>query len=122
VVGIDARAGKVVVRGWVDQSEIMAVDLALRMKNLGVQRVIYTDVTRDGMLRGVNVEETENLCRHTGMRVIASGGVSGMEDIRRLWERRAWGIEGVILGRVLYERKLDLARAQEQVSSWYQET
>ncbi len=118
VVGIDARNGKAALRGWVDQTALTAVELALRMKNLGVQRVIYTDVARDGMLRGVNVDETEHLSRRTGMRVIASGGVSGIEDIRSLWERRAGGIEGVILGRALYDRKLDLAGARAQVRSW----
>jgi phosphoribosylformimino-5-aminoimidazole carboxamide ribotide isomerase len=118
VVGIDAREGKVALRGWVDQTALTGVDLALRMKDLGVQRVIYTDVARDGMLRGVNFEETENLCRQAGIRVIASGGVSGVEDVRRLWERRACGIEGVILGRALYDRKLDFAGLRVQMRSW----
>jgi phosphoribosylformimino-5-aminoimidazole carboxamide ribotide isomerase len=88
------------------------------MKDLGVQRVIYTDVARDGMLKGVNVEETENLCVQTGMRVIASGGVSGVEDVRKLWEQRARGIEGVILGRALYDRKLDFAGLLSRMRSW----
>jgi len=118
VAGIDARNGKVSLRGWVAQTALAAAELALRMKNLSVPRVIYTDVARDGMLRGVNVEETESLARQTGMRVIASGGVSGMDDIRMLWERRGCGIEGVILGRALYERKLDYAGALARVRSW----
>ena len=118
VVGIDARKGKVALRGWVDQTVLTAVGLALRMKDLGVRRLIYTDVARDGMLRGVNFEETENLCRQTGIRVIASGGVSGIEDVRRLWERRACGIEGVILGRALYDRKLDFADLRLRIRSW----
>ena len=118
VVGIDARKGKVAVRGWVDQTSLTAVELALRMKDLGVERVIYTDVARDGMLRGVNYPETENLCRETGIKVIASGGVTTIEDIRALWERRGCGIEGVILGRALYDGKLDFARVQDQVLSW----
>jgi phosphoribosylformimino-5-aminoimidazole carboxamide ribotide isomerase len=118
VVGIDARKGKVALRGWVDQTALTAVELARRMKDLGVQRIIYTDVARDGMLRGVNSEETEDLCRQTGIRVIASGGVSGIEDVRRLWERRACGIEGVILGRALYDRKLDFADLRFQMHSW----
>jgi phosphoribosylformimino-5-aminoimidazole carboxamide ribotide isomerase len=103
VVGIDARKGKVALRGWVDQTALTAVELALRMKDLGVERVVYTDVARDGMLSGVNYRETENLCHETGIRVIASGGVSRIEDIRALWELRACGIEGVILGRALYD-------------------
>ncbi len=118
VIGIDARNGKVALRGWIDQTELPAVQLALRVKDLGVRRVIYTDVARDGMLCGVNVDETENLCRQTGMQVIASGGVSGVEDVRRLWERRHSGIEGVILGRALYERKLDFAEVLSQMRAW----
>jgi phosphoribosylformimino-5-aminoimidazole carboxamide ribotide isomerase len=118
VVGIDARGGKVALRGWVDQTTTTAVELARRMKDLGVERIIYTDVARDGMLRGVNYEETETLCREAGMRVIASGGVSSIEDVRALWERRACGIDGVILGRALYDRKLDFADLRAQVLSW----
>jgi phosphoribosylformimino-5-aminoimidazole carboxamide ribotide isomerase len=118
VVGIDARKGNVALRGWVDQTKLTAVELALRMKDLGVERVIYTDVARDGMLRGVNYLETEKLCRDTGLRVIASGGVSNAEDVRALWERRISGIEGVILGRALYDGKLDFSDLRAQVLSW----
>jgi phosphoribosylformimino-5-aminoimidazole carboxamide ribotide isomerase len=118
VVGIDAREGKVALRGWVEQTVLTAVEVALRMKNLGVERVIYTDVARDGMLRGVNYRETENLCREAGLRVIASGGVSDIADVRALWERRACGIEGVILGRALYDGKLDFAALRARVLSW----
>ena len=118
VVGIDARDGKVALRGWVDQTTLTAVELALRMKGLGLQRVIYTDVARDGMLRGVNYQETEDLCRRTGIRVIASGGVSGIEDVRKLWERRECGIEGVILGRALYDGKLDFTGLRAQIRAW----
>ncbi len=118
VVGIDARRGNVALRGWTDVTALTAVELALRMKSLGVRRVIYTDVARDGMLRGVNIEETENLCLQSGMRVIASGGVSGIEDVRELWERRACGIEGVILGRALYDGKLDFGDLRKKMLSW----
>jgi phosphoribosylformimino-5-aminoimidazole carboxamide ribotide isomerase len=118
VVGIDARQGNVVLRGWVEKTVIRAVDLARRMKDAGVPRIIYTDVARDGMLRGVNFDETENLCRKGGIRVIASGGVSSVEDVRTLWERRACGIEGVILGRALYDRKIDFADLRKQMLSW----
>jgi phosphoribosylformimino-5-aminoimidazole carboxamide ribotide isomerase len=120
VVGIDARMGQVALRGWVEQTALTAAELALRMKQLGVQRVIYTDVARDGMLRGVNYQETETLCRETGMKIIASGGVSGIEDIRVLWDRRACGIEGVILGRALYDKKIDFADVRVQMLSWDQ--
>jgi phosphoribosylformimino-5-aminoimidazole carboxamide ribotide isomerase len=118
VVGIDARKGMVALRGWIDQTNVRAAELALRMKNLGVRRVIYTDVARDGMLRGVNYQETENLCRETGMRVIASGGVSEISDVRALWERRACGIEGVIIGRALYDGKIDFRNLRSQMLTW----
>ena len=106
-VGIDARQGKVALRGWVEQTSVAALDLARRMKQLGVERIIYTDVSRDGMLQGANLEETEKLAQEAGIRVIASGGVSGIDDVLELWKRRASGIEGVILGRSLYEKKID---------------
>jgi phosphoribosylformimino-5-aminoimidazole carboxamide ribotide isomerase len=118
VVGIDARQGNVVLRGWIEKTVVPAIDLSRRMKNAGVRRVIYTDVARDGMLSGVNVDETEKLSLAAGIRVIASGGVSGMADIRTLWERRASGIEGVILGRALYDRKIDFADLRKQMLSW----
>jgi phosphoribosylformimino-5-aminoimidazole carboxamide ribotide isomerase len=88
------------------------------MKNLGIERVIYTDVSRDGMLRGVNFEETARLACEAGIHVIASGGVSGEKDVRALWEHRATGVEGTILGRALYEKKIDLRSLQAQVSTW----
>jgi len=118
VVGIDARDGKVALRGWVEQTVVTGVELAVRMKNLGVERIIYTDVSRDGMLRGVNVRETEALCREAEIRVIASGGVSTVEDVRAIWDRRDCGIEGVILGRALYDRKVDYADLRAQMNSW----
>jgi phosphoribosylformimino-5-aminoimidazole carboxamide ribotide isomerase len=118
VVGIDARQGKVALRGWVDQTVLTGVELAARMKNLGVERVIYTDVARDGMLRGVNVDETEKLCRETGMKIIASGGVSSANDVRAIWEKRAIGIEGVILGRALYDKKIDFFELNNQMLTW----
>jgi phosphoribosylformimino-5-aminoimidazole carboxamide ribotide isomerase len=118
IAGIDARNGNVALRGWVDVTSITAVDLALRMKALGVERIIYTDVARDGMLTGVNFAETENLCVQTGMKVIASGGVASVDDVRKLWEIHACGIEGVILGRALYDRKIDFAELRSKMSDW----
>ncbi len=118
VVGIDARGGKVALRGWVDQTVLTGVELAQRMKNLGVERVIYTDVARDGMLRGVNVDETEKLCRQAGLRVIASGGVSSAHDVQAIWEKRTCGIEGVILGRALYDKKIDFTELKTQLLTW----
>jgi phosphoribosylformimino-5-aminoimidazole carboxamide ribotide isomerase len=118
VVGIDARGGKVASKGWVEQSSTEAVELARSVKRLGVNRVIYTDVNRDGMLSGVNVEETAALARGAGVSVIASGGVAAASDLRRLWERRGDGIEGVILGRALYENRLDFRDAAAQLEAW----
>lgn len=118
VVGIDARKGKVALRGWVDQTSLTAAAVALRMRDLGVDRIIYTDVARDGMLQGVNYLETERLGRETGMKIIASGGVTSVEDIRALWDRRACGIEGVILGRALYDGKIDFGKVRAEVLSW----
>jgi phosphoribosylformimino-5-aminoimidazole carboxamide ribotide isomerase len=118
VVGIDARDGNVALRGWVEQTVVTGVELAVRMKNLGVERIIYTDVSRDGMLRGVNLRETETLCREAEIKVIASGGVSSVEDVRALWERSDCGIEGVILGRALYDHKIDFADLRAQMLAW----
>ena len=118
LVAIDARQGKVALRGWVDQTAVAAVEVARSMKDLGVERIIYTDVARDGMLSGVNVEETANLALAAGLRVIASGGVSSIEDVRWLWDQRRAGVEGVILGRALYERRLDFRSLSARVGSW----
>jgi phosphoribosylformimino-5-aminoimidazole carboxamide ribotide isomerase len=113
VVGIDARQGRVAVRGWTEGTSIAARDLAARVRAAGVERVVYTDVARDGMMTGPNVDETEALARETGVRVLASGGVAALDDVRKLWERRASGIEGVVIGRALYERRLEFREAAE---------
>ncbi len=118
VIGIDARAGFVAVRGWVDQSPVSATRLAVEMKSLGVERLIYTDVSRDGMLSGANIDETEQLARAAGIPVIASGGISCPEDVRALWEKRGSGIEGVVLGRALYEGKVDFRDLAARAASW----
>jgi len=118
VVAIDARQGRVALRGWVNQSAVTAVDLATRVRDAGIGRIIYTDVSRDGLMRGVNVPETEAIARASGLKVIASGGAAALEDIHLLWERRRSGIEGIILGRALYERKLDLAASRSVLESW----
>jgi phosphoribosylformimino-5-aminoimidazole carboxamide ribotide isomerase len=117
-VAIDAREGIVALRGWVDQSGVSALELAERVRLIGVERVIYTDVSRDGTFRGVNVEETETLARRSGLKVIASGGATTSEDIYELWRRRQAGIEGVVLGRALYEKRLDFRRVKSQLALW----
>ncbi len=109
VVGIDARDGRVATHGWVETSQTTAVALGRAMQARGVQRVVYTDIARDGMLTGVNVEGTARLARATGLRVIASGGVASLEDLKRLAAQD--GIEGVIIGRALYTGALLLPDA-----------
>ena len=99
-VGIDAKNGLVATRGWVETSTLTAVDLALRMKDMGVTTIIYTDVSRDGMMQGPNVEATRRLIEQTGMDIIGSGGVSCLDDLRNL---RDAGCAGAILGRAMYE-------------------
>jgi len=110
-VGIDARGGQVAVQGWQDVSNVEAVELGLRVKGLGITRVVYTDIARDGMLSGLNVEGTAALARVTGLRVIASGGVGSREDLERLLPYTAEGIEGVIIGMALYQGRVSLPEA-----------
>ncbi len=108
VVSIDARDGMVALQGWTEASEVSVLDLAQRMSGLGVVRLLYTDIARDGMLTGPDVETNAQLVRETGMAVLASGGVASGEDIRRLLPA---GVEGVIVGRALYTGAISLPEA-----------
>lgn len=108
VAGIDAKDGKVAIEGWEKLSCLSALDLCKKMKDFGVQHIVYTDISRDGMLTGPNVPATKELTRETGLDIIASGGVSSMEDLRRLYEE---GIKGAIIGKALYEKRIDLLEA-----------
>lgn len=110
-VGLDARGGKVAVEGWAQASELQAIDLARRFEDVGVSTIVYTDIERDGMLAGINVEATAALAAAVSIPVIASGGLAGIDDIRRLLEVAAQGIEGAICGRALYDGRLDPAAA-----------
>lgn len=110
-VGIDARDGFVAVEGWAEVSSLPARELALRFRDAGVAAVIFTDVGRDGVLAGVNVEATADLARGLGIPVIASGGLASIDDVRRLKAREADGIAGVIIGRALYDGRVDPAEA-----------
>jgi phosphoribosylformimino-5-aminoimidazole carboxamide ribotide isomerase len=110
-VGIDARGGRVAVEGWAEESDLAAADLARRFEDAGVAAVIYTDIDRDGAMQGVNAEATAALARAVGMPVIASGGVSSLEDLVRLKTFEKDGIVGVISGRAIYDGRLDLAAA-----------
>lgn len=111
VVAVDARDGFVATQGWADVSDVSAVDLARRFEDAGVAALLFTDVGRDGLLKGCNVEATVALARAVSIPVIASGGVAGIEDIHALVPHVADGVEGVITGRALYDGRLDLAEA-----------
>ncbi|HXF59968.1 MAG TPA: HisA/HisF-related TIM barrel protein, partial [Caldilineaceae bacterium] len=110
-VGIDAREGKVAIHGWQETSQVDAVELGHRMHALGVRRVVYTDIGRDGMLSGVNYEATSRLGDVTGLQVIASGGVASLRDIQVLKAHEHYNIEGVIVGQALYTGNLSLPAA-----------
>lgn len=111
VVGIDARDGIAAVEGWGVAGGIGAEELAAKMAAVGVARIIYTDISRDGMLSGVNVAATRQLAKAAGIPVIASGGVSGAADIRAVKAAAADGVEGVIVGKAIYTGNLTLADA-----------
>jgi phosphoribosylformimino-5-aminoimidazole carboxamide ribotide isomerase len=110
-IGIDARDGKVATHGWQETSRIDAVDLGHQMHALGVQHVIFTDISRDGMLSGVNVEATSRFGDVTGLKVIASGGVASLADIEALKDHEHYNIEGVVVGQAIYTGNLDLRAA-----------
>jgi phosphoribosylformimino-5-aminoimidazole carboxamide ribotide isomerase len=103
VVGIDARAGKVAVRGWEKTSSIDAVELAQRVADIGVERIVYTDIERDGMMTGVNLDATREIAESSGLKVTASGGVSSLDDIYALKDLETFGVDSVIIGKALYE-------------------
>ena len=111
VVAVDARDGMVATEGWAEVSTVSIVDMARRFEDAGVASLLFTDVGRDGMLKGCNVDATLDLARATRLPVIASGGVKGLDDIRMLALHANDGIEGVITGRALFEGRLDLAAA-----------
>jgi phosphoribosylformimino-5-aminoimidazole carboxamide ribotide isomerase len=111
VVGIDARDGMVATHGWQETSALDALAVSQHMKALGVQRVVYTDIARDGTLTGVNLSATVALARASGLAVIASGGVASLNDIRALSGHQTDGVEGVIVGQALYTGAIDLREA-----------
>ena len=111
VVGIDARKGMVAVEGWARTSTVKALDLALRFEDAGVAAIVYTDIDRDGALGGVNIEATADLAFALTTPVIASGGAASLADLRALKEIEHTGVEGVIVGRALYDGRIDPASA-----------
>jgi phosphoribosylformimino-5-aminoimidazole carboxamide ribotide isomerase len=114
-VGLDARDGKVAVEGWAETSELSALDIARRFEDAGVSAIIYTDVARDGMLKGINWDATIALAEAIEIPVIASGGLASLDDIRMMTEPGAQKLEGAIAGRALYDGRLDPAAALQMI-------
>ncbi len=112
IVGIDAREGKVATDGWAETTEVPAIELAKKCEAYGVSAIIYTDIARDGMMQGVNIASTMALAESTSVPIIASGGMTNMQDVRNLWSISHLGILGAIAGRSLYEGTLNLSEAQ----------
>lgn len=110
-VAIDARDGRVATRGWQTLSDVPALDLARQVHDAGIERIIYTDISRDGTLTGVNAQACANLAQATGLRVIASGGVATLTDVERVKAMEATGVDGIIIGRALYTGQIDLRAA-----------
>ncbi len=117
IVGLDARDGRVATDGWAETSEANASELARRFEDAGVESIVFTDIGRDGMMGGVNVEATAALARSINIPVIASGGVSQLDDVRALCAEAGAGIAGAIVGRAIYEGTVDLAEAQALADS-----
>ncbi len=117
IVGLDARDGKVATDGWSKLTRHDVIDLARKFEGYGIEGIIYTDIGRDGMLTGVNIEATVRLAQAVGVPVYASGGVHGLEDIDKLLAVESEGIQGVILGRSLYEGTLDFVAALERTGA-----
>jgi phosphoribosylformimino-5-aminoimidazole carboxamide ribotide isomerase len=115
-VGIDAKAGRVAVEGWLDESETTAVEVARRFEGVGVAAIIYTDITRDGMLSGPNLEETAALARSVALPVIASGGMSSEEDVWRTASYADGVIAGAIVGTAVYTGAVDIGRVLEKLA------
>lgn len=113
IVGLDAKNGLVATDGWAEVSSIKATELAKQFESDGVSAVVYTDIDRDGMMQGVNIEATVQMAKASSLPIIASGGVTNIEDIKKLLQVCSAGICGAITGRAIYEGTLDLAAAQQ---------
>jgi len=114
-VGLDARDGKVATQGWAETSELTALELARRFEDAGVAAIIYTDIARDGLLKGLNLEATIALAEATSVPVVASGGLASIDDVKALLEPRAKKLQGAIAGRALYDGRLDAAEALRMI-------
>lgn len=111
VVGIDARDGKVALRGWQKTADITALDLAQKVADMGVERLVYTDISRDGMMTGINLEATREIAEVSGLKVTASGGVASLDDIYTVKELEEFGVDSLIIGKALYEGSFTLEDA-----------
>jgi phosphoribosylformimino-5-aminoimidazole carboxamide ribotide isomerase len=116
-VGLDARDGKVAVEGWAETSELSVLDIARRFEDVGVSAIVYTDIARDGMLQGLNLDATVALAEAIRIPIIASGGLASIEDIKELLSPRAGKLAGAIAGRALYDGRLDAAEALKLIRS-----
>ena len=110
ILGIDSRNRKVSIEGWKENTQIQDVEFALRWKNSGIKRVIFTDISRDGMLSGPNLAALREMAESTGLKIVASGGVSSLEDLEKLKKIEPYGVDQVISGKAIYERKIDLRK------------
>ena len=110
ILGIDSRNRKVSIEGWKENTQIQDVEFALRWKNSGIKRVVFTDISRDGMLSGPNLVALREMAEHTGLKIVASGGISSLEDLEKLKNLEPYGVDQVISGKAIYERKIDLKK------------
>ena len=110
ILGIDARNRKVSIEGWKESTEIQDVEFALRWKNFGIKRVVFTDISRDGMLSGPNFSALREMAEHTGLKIVASGGISSIEDLKQLKTYEPFGVDQVISGKAIYEKKINLRK------------
>ncbi len=110
ILGIDSRNRKVSIEGWKENTQIHDVEFALRWKNLGIKRMVFTDISRDGMLSGPNLVALREMAENTGLKIVASGGVSSLEDLEQLKKLEPYGVDQVISGKAIYERKIDLRK------------
>jgi phosphoribosylformimino-5-aminoimidazole carboxamide ribotide isomerase len=116
-VGLDARDGRVAVEGWAETSEVAVIDIARRFEDAGVAAIIYTDIARDGLLQGLNMDATIALAEAIDTPVIASGGLASIEDVKALLQPRAGKLAGAIAGRALYDGRLDAAEALQMIAA-----